>query len=80
MTIREIIANIIHEIWAHWMLYVFSRCEVNEDGSVTIPPALVLRWKRQINTPYNQLDEGEKRSDREQAAKVIKALVEALNE
>jgi len=77
---RDLIANVIHEIWAHWMLYLFSKCKSNGDGSVTIPSELVIRWKRQINTPYKSLTEKEQESDKNQADKIINALVEALSE
>ncbi|WP_260508774.1 hypothetical protein [Mycolicibacterium farcinogenes] len=38
----------------------------NEDGSLTIPSELVQRWEKQISTAYEDLDENEKDSDREQ--------------
>ena len=73
-SIVECLASVQHEIWAHWMSYLFSVCEVNDDGSVTIPADKVWRWSRQVSTDYNGLSESEKDSDREQAAKVISAL------
>lgn len=69
--LRERIAAAQHEIWAHWMRYLFNVSIRNKDGSYTIPPDFVERWQRQINTPYEQLSESEKDSDREQAEKVL---------
>ena len=73
---REELAATQHDIWAHWMKYQFSVCIENEDGSLTIPAEKVERWKRQMNTPYFELTEKEKESDRHQADKVIKTMME----
>lgn len=69
--IREALADKQHQIWSHWMEWVFKICPANPDGSVTIPPELVERWTRQINTPYWTLSEKEKDSDRHQADKIL---------
>ena len=75
--VREILADVQHEIWSHWMEYLFSLCPEVE-GSVMetryIPHDLVKRWTRQMNTPYSELSEKEKDSDRDQAKKVIDTL------
>lgn len=68
---REGLADLSHEIWSHWMRYQFSCCVRNDDGTVTIPASLVERWERQMETPYNELSEKEKDSDREQADKIL---------
>lgn len=73
--LREQVAAAQHEIWAHWMRYLFDVSVSNADGSVTIPAAKVERWMRQINTPYTDLTEIEKDADREQADKVLETLV-----
>lgn len=73
--LRESLSAIQHDIWAHWMRYVFKICETSEDGSVTIPTELVERWKRQVDTNYENLTEKEKDSDREQADKVLTLLI-----
>ena len=71
----ELLAELQHEIWAHWMDYLFSICTDNPDGSVTIPFELVTRWKRQIVTDYSDLSEKEKNSDREQAIHIISGFI-----
>jgi len=70
-------AALQHAIWTHWMEYLFSVSVQNTDGTVTIPEALVNRWKRQASTPYESLPLGETESDKEQAEKVI-ALLDQL--
>lgn len=68
--LHEKLAEAQHRIWASWMEYLFSISIQNEDGSCTIPADKVTRWTRQIKTPYSELSEQEKDSDREQADKV----------
>lgn len=76
---REKIASCMHDIWAHWMKYLYSKCHRlgNSDGpahdkdDLVIPKEYVERWQRQMVTPYDILSEKEKDSDREQADKVL---------
>lgn len=72
--LRETLASVQHAIWAHWMNYMFSVCRSNGDGSYTIPLEKVQRWQRQARTPYHQLNESEKDSDREQADRILQVL------
>lgn len=66
----EQLASIQHDIWSHWMAYVFDHCATeNEDGSVTIPAELAKRWRRQVATGYSELSERERESDRDQVDK-----------
>ncbi len=76
MSLREKLSDLQHEIWSHWMRYLFSCCTINADGSATIPADKVQRWQRQTETPYSQLTEKERESDREQADKVLNVLGE----
>lgn len=64
--LKEALAAIEHERWADWQRYLHSLCTRNPDGSLTIPAASVAHWERQIATPYADLSEREKQSDREQ--------------
>ena len=70
---REEIAAVQHAIWSHWMKYLFSVSDT-DSGCETIPADEANRWKRQVNTPYSELKEKEKESDRDQADKVIAVL------
>ncbi len=67
----EILSDKAHTSWAHWMDYLFSRCTYNEHGEAIIPLQLTLRWKNQVNTPYAQLSEAEKKSDRAEVAHIL---------
>jgi hypothetical protein len=68
----ERVAEIQHnDIWSHWMKYMFTQGELDKEGNWIIPKEKVERWKRQMNTPYVDLTEKEKESDREQAKKVV---------
>ena len=67
MTMRflEDMADAEHEKWASWMLYLFSQSAEQINGDVVIPKFKVDRWKRQCKTPYVELSESEKQSDRD---------------
>lgn len=73
------LANIEHERWAHWQRYMHSKCDQLPDGSLVIPHDLVTLWERQIATPYCELSEKEKESDREQVRKFLPTIVKALS-
>lgn len=70
----DILADIEHERWAHWQRYLHSKGNKSDDGSVTIPADLVKKWERQISTPFAELSEEEKDSDREQVRKYLPAV------
>ena len=63
----EKLADIEHQRWAKWQRYVHSKCMPSaDDGIWQIGEEFIKRWERQINTPYAELSEEEKESDREQ--------------
>lgn len=74
----EKLANLQHEIWSHWMTYLFEVSTLNKDGTVTIPADKVERWKRQMRTHYLDLPSDERKSDLEQAQKVIDVVNDAI--
>ena len=76
-SIRETLARYAHDgAWSGWMKYQFSKCTPNEDGTLTIPKWAVDRWTYQMNTPYDELPEEMKQSDREEADRIIEILGE----
>ena len=70
----EILAQYKHDRRSRWQRYLFSKCRVNKDGSLTIPKEFVERLARQMNTEYNNLLESEKASDRIEAKRIIKCM------
>lgn len=72
---RELLAAYAHNAWAGWMRYLFSKSISNADGSVTIPPELVQRWQRQMNTAYADLPDEERESDRQEADKILSIVI-----
>lgn len=72
---RERLATYAHSAWSGWMKYMFSKSDQNADGSVTIPKELVARWTRQMYTPYSELPEDEKNSDRDEADKIQSTIL-----
>ena len=69
----ERLAALAHEQWSGWMRYLFAQCPELYTGSRLIPLDWVQRWMRQMNTPYAELSETEKDSDREEARRVLAA-------
>jgi hypothetical protein len=68
---REQLAEYAHDAWSGWMVYLFGKSTRNDDGTVTIPQWAAERWERQAHTPYAQLPESEKQSDRAEADKIL---------
>ena len=74
----EQLATVEHERWGHWQQYVHAQCSRADDGSLVIPAEMVQLWATQIATPYADLSETEKESDREQVRRYLPVLVEAI--
>ena len=69
----EPLAEAVHESWSRWMEYLFNQCTYF-NGTATIPAELVARWERQLETPYSELSEAEKESDRIEARKYLEVF------
>lgn len=67
--LRETLAALEHEQWAHWTRYLLER------GSIT-PSEHRERWTCQVAMPYAELSEAEKASDRGWADRVLALLPE----
>lgn len=75
--LREQLAEYAHEAWSGWMNYLLSKCQVNVDGTWMIPAQSTERWYRQMTTPYHLLPESEKKSDRDEADKMLNIVIES---
>jgi len=71
---REQLAAYAHEAWSGWMKYLYQHTSINRDGQVIISPEQSRRWTRQMDTPYADLPENEKESDRAEADKMLAIL------
>lgn len=76
--VLEELASVEHERWSHWQRYLHAQCLRNSDGSLTIPSELVRRWEVQMNTPYSELSEKEKESDRDQVRRYLPIIVNVI--
>ena len=75
----DALAAIEHERWAHWQKHLHGQCEQQEDGSLRIPADLVKRWTLQIETPFSELTDEEKESDRDQVLRYLPTIIRALS-
>lgn len=90
MTEQELIEALSdkeHDSWARWQQYLFSKCDDWYETDVhgqeiysgkIIPLELVERWQRQIETPYAELSEQEKQSDRDEVAHILPIIREYI--
>lgn len=81
--LREELAEYAHEAWSGWMKYMFEKgaltttWDIKERRTVQtfhLPYQFVERWQRQMNTPYADLPESEKESDRAEADKMLEII------
>lgn len=87
MAAREALAEYAHEAWAGWMKYLFSKCvtephqtHIEQEMVCILPAWAVERWQRQMNTPYVDLPDDEKESDRLEADRILEILDRVLLE
>lgn len=76
----EALAAAEHERWSHWQRHLHAQCDVGSDGSLTISKELADQWSAQMNTPYPELSEKEKESDREQVYRYLPIIAAALRD
>lgn len=76
----EELAAVEHERWSHWQQYLHDQCVPGPDGSLTIPAELARRWSAQMTTPYNELSEEERDSDRDQVRRYLPVIATALDD
>jgi len=70
----EKLAALEHERWAGWMRYLFTKGEDLPNGLVLLGGNWADRWRRQMDTPYEQLSEAEKESGRKEVRKTLELL------
>lgn len=70
-SVSERLAEYAHEAWSGWMKYMFKKCSFPSDGTVIIPKELADRWHMQMTTPYMDLPDEMKDSDRQEARRMI---------
>ena len=75
--LMEELAATEHERWSHWQKYMHSLCTGNADGSLIIPADKVEHWEKLIATPYAELSEHSKQSDRDQVMKYVECIRES---
>lgn len=66
--LMEKLADIEHERWSGWMRYMFANRS----------PDNIIRWMGQMNTPYSELPEYTKESDRVEVRKTLEAIRENM--
>lgn len=68
----ERMADEVHQIWCTWMEYMFNQgSPILGNASWVMNKSAKYRWTRQMITPYAQLSEDEKVSDREIARRYL---------
>lgn len=73
----EQLASIEHERWTHWQRFMHEQGQRQPDGSLLLPAELVAKWERLIATPYAQLTDKERESDREQVRRYLPLVAAA---
>lgn len=76
--LREELAELCHTQWSGWMKHLFSKSSYPDPRGAIIPGNLTERWLRQMNTPYAELSDEEKDSDRAEADRFLAILQQAL--
>lgn len=66
----EAVAAVEHDQWAHWTAYMLDNLSREN----------IIRWSLQIETPYAELTEAEKESDREWAHKAVAAALDGTDQ
>lgn len=80
--LREALADLEHDRWSRWQRYLHSKCSGVEGpmSGLLIHQDSVDHWERQIATPYAELSEREKDSDRKEADRTIEVIRRFLHE
>lgn len=80
-SIMEYCAHLEHERWSKWQKYIHSKIiPTANDSLMEIGTEWINRWNRQIATPYTELSELEKESDREQVRPYLEFIINSLKQ
>ena len=83
-SLRERFAAQAHEAWAGWMRHFLNKCKRHPLGPyediLFVPVGYIDALVRQMSTPYSDLSEEEKESDRAEADKYLNIWREYLEE
>lgn len=78
--IIERLADIEHQRWADWQAYMHSKILPSADEGISnIGTQFIERWTRQVKTPYSELLEEEKESDRNQVKRYFPIVEELID-
>lgn len=75
---RDLKAKAVHDIWAHWMRYMFDtlpQLDLHSGRLSVIPFELAERWKQQMRTDFFALSQREQESDYEVADRYLHDFV-----
>lgn len=73
---EDLNAKSVHDIWSHWMKHLLENCctPTGVNGMLQLSNMDVKRWKRLMETDFENLTESEKKSDYEIAEKYLTHL------
>ena len=74
--VPETLAALEHEQWAHWTKHLLDT--LCDRYALPADDPEIRRWRQQIQTPYADLSEHSKASDRVWAQKALAAVAEPL--
>ena len=75
-SVPETLAALEHEQWAHWTKHLLDT--LCDRYALPADDPEIRRWRQQIQTPYLDLSEHSKASDRVWAQKALTAVAEPL--
>jgi hypothetical protein len=70
----ERLAALEHERWSGWMRYLFTKGYCRDDGAFVMNAESVHWWTHLAETPYADLTEESKESDRAEVRKTLALL------
>jgi hypothetical protein len=73
--LRDRVAAKAHEVWATWMHFQNSLVRLEPRPGGTCDAACIDKWERQAGTPYDQLPELDKLSDRVIASEYLELIL-----